>query len=165
MTAVMFCGKVAVLTVARLTYRDPFASYQAIMPGQSVDAIKDYPCPLHVETVNRVEKGWCQFDSDKGVFDQVSMVEHKHIITWILFHIRSEDLRLGDLILCWGKPIDIVRNFHREILSYDMYWSNQAHARVVDHMSSRQLDFSLPVTDVSIERQWGTVEAENILCA
>ena len=138
-------------TIMRLTYHDPFVPYAALMPGQSIDALKDYPCRFRVTKLERVQIGYCQFEPAYGVFSEIALNVTNHIITMFTsFDISAGVLRLGDVILCWGKPVQIVNSFPNEQLALDLYWSNQSMVTLYPTQYSERFDDFLPINYLSM---------------
>ncbi len=78
--ATMFWVEGVVITVAQVAYHDPFASYLAVMPGQSIDALVGYPCRfISAKTTDR-QIGTCEFPADWGPFGQIMLTAYGHII-------------------------------------------------------------------------------------
>jgi len=162
--AIMFCGEMIVLAAARLTYHDPFAPYRTIMPGQPTDALKSYTCQRPIHRNSGLDNNFCQIDGEDDIVDEVIVTNSNHLIATTVFIIEPDTLRLGDLVLCWGKPIYTNDYFDPETSKVDLYWDNQAYARVMVDQAEPPLNYFLPVSRISIERQWGTVEYEKLKC-
>ena len=165
MAVMMFVGTGTILGAARLTYHNPLAPYLAIMPGNSIEAIEDYPCPLVASMSSGVEVSSCEFDPKDGRFSSVTVIKSKQVIVRIAFDVQPNRLHFGDLVLCWGAPMYVAENSKTEAPILNMYWGNQVHARVVPRQSSRQASYFLPVAALSIEREWHAVEPEKVSCA
>jgi hypothetical protein len=161
---ILFAANVAVLGAASLNYRDSFAPYAAIMPGNSVDTLKDYPCQWIGGMINGAEYGYCQFNMEAFPFGQVRVFKTDHVITRLSFTFQPDRLSLGDLILCWGKPIHVARTFHEETVSIDAYWPNQVLANGMPAQYGARPDYFLPITFLSIQGEWLPVDSERSIC-
>ncbi|MEO8392985.1 MAG: hypothetical protein ABI700_08325 [Chloroflexota bacterium] len=161
----LFVGDFTVIGIAGLTYADPFAPYAAIMPGQRVESVKVFACQLSTGMSHGIEIGYCHFEPDGGNFAQVTVLAADGMITRTGFFVRSNSLVLGDLVLCWGKPIHVFMNFSEVIPPLNVYWENQTYAHIEPRQPNMQLSYFAPVADLTIERQWRTVEPKKLLCA
>src|SRR5690242_12077657 len=105
LTTTVFVSVSTVLMTTRRTYRDPFAPYEALMPGQSINGLRDYPCRLRITQVKNSDfRGvdYCRFEANYGVFGEVTLNINDNIITQITAsNIQPDALSLGDLVLCW----------------------------------------------------------------
>ncbi len=165
LTGILFASEVVVLVAARFAYHDPFAPYHAIMPGNSVEALKDYPCLLQVEMNNATEFGWCALTLDESPFRRIDVFESNHVIARVDFIIVPYRFSLGDSILCWGKPFYLFDNYYQKDESYNLYWRNQVSARLNPGWFRAQPDYFLPITFLSIQREGRPAVLEEGLCA
>ena len=164
-TAVVWGGEVMVLAAARSTYRNLFAPYAGILPGQPIDTVRDFSCELSIGMRNSVEVGYCHFEPSDDVFAQVSVIAYDRVITQTDFVVRSNSLMLGDLVLCWGKPIYILENIPYEGMYINLYWTNQVYARVRTFQDSGSQRYMMPVLSLSVAHEWQPVSAETLFCA
>ena len=162
LTATLFIGQVALLSPAKRTSRDPTAPYLDIMPGQSVEGLKDF-CQLQSGVKQGVEMGYCDFEARDGIFGRVTVVESDHRITQLTLIVQRNRLTLGDLLVCWGKPIYDVHEYPETGGGDKLYWDNQFVAHV-DTAFYRKTDYFLPITYLSIEHEWKAVQAEGLRC-
>jgi len=147
-----FAAGIAGLSRTRSSYSDPFAPYTAIMPGQSFDGVSNYPCQLHVSTSNGIEQGFCQFDSTDGIFGRITVVEADHIITRLAFTMQSNHLRLGDLVLRWGKyDRDQSKPLADDATLVNVHWGNRIFAAVITE--GKALSNFLPISYLSLENK------------
>jgi hypothetical protein len=104
---------------------DPFASYDAIMPGQPMTAVAHYSCTgsyLPLETAYR--EFYCQIRPSNGPFLSVSIVGQDDMIQALSFTVKG--LRVGDLIQRWGRP-SVVQKRKRYYL---IRWGEAIYATV-----------------------------------
>jgi hypothetical protein len=104
LTTVLVASEGAVLGAFRLRSHDLFAPYQALMPAQSIDGLSSYPCLPRASEGNGRRLMVCRFDQENSFFSDVLVSVSSQRITRTVFSIHGDRLRLGDLILCWGKP-------------------------------------------------------------
>ncbi len=82
-----------------------------------------------------------------------------HVIVRTDFTIQPNSLRYGDLMLCWGKPTDIVEGRRAGILLLaDMRWGSRINAGLTDAHYAGQIDLFLPISYLSFK-------AEDLDCA
>jgi hypothetical protein len=102
---------------------DPFASYDAIMPGQPMTAAALYSCSvsyLPSEIAYRVF--YCQIHPRNGLFLSVSIIGQDDTIRALSFGVQG--LRVGDLVQRWGRP-DVVQKRRRYYL---IRWGEDIYA-------------------------------------
>ena len=87
-------------------YLDPFAPFEAIMPGQPSGALSQYSCRIEQTPKLIDDLSICRIYPGEGPFYQIVVV-FDHRILRIVF--KTERLRVGDLIQRWGRP-DVTRN-------------------------------------------------------
>ena len=92
--------------MARLASHEILAPYQALMPGQPIQAVEAF-CQLQVGTSAQGEVGLCQFEANDGIFGLVTVVEHEQVIRYLSFEVLPDALHIGDLVACWGEPTRI----------------------------------------------------------
>lgn len=154
LASALFGAAVIALGVARLAIHDPLERYTSIMPGQSIDAVRNYDCLLQVGTVKNIEMGFCQFPPGDGVFDRIAVIESNRVITQTSFVVQPDQLRLGDLVLCWGKPIDVGYHIPGDVGYSDLYWGDRYTARLADAHVGTALNYALPISALSIMYEW-----------
>jgi hypothetical protein len=155
LTGAIFVGTQALVGIAQIRPYDPLAPYRALMPGQSIDGVEGYPCDLRIGMSKGVEVGFCQFEADDAVFGRVTVVAANRTITRLAFEVEDENLLLGDLVLCWDKPIETPTD-SREAASpiAIMQWENQFTASVRNGQYHTQLDYFRPLEYLSTESAW-----------
>ncbi len=152
---VIVVGGIGALALERLMYHDPFAVYAAIMPGHSVDALEDYPCRFRATKRASVVLGYCQFEPEYGLLSEVTLTIRNDVIAQTTaFDIPANTLRLGDLILCWGKPTAMVYAPSGESPILDLYWKEKLHVQVTPGRYDRGLSYFLTVDYLSLSGQW-----------
>jgi hypothetical protein len=143
--AILVIAEVTVLVAAWLAYRDPFAPYQPIMPGQTWEALRDYSCYQPVTEPLVSETAYCQFMPKEGTFSLVA-VEYSQVIKRIGFNVRQRGMHLGDLLQCWGKPSRVVpdaRPYATEFLN--VHWGKRAFAAIDVAQPGPRLSHALPI--------------------
>lgn len=157
LTMILFVGSVWIIAAARQPHFPALAAYQAIMPGQSIEAVKEYPCPLRAGISRGVEVGFCQFEANDGVFGRITVIDSNHFISRLDMLVQPGNLRLGDLILCWGNPTDMVdydkADNHASTL-VSTYWGDQMSASLTRIEYEGQRDYFLPVTSLSLQSEF-----------
>jgi hypothetical protein len=165
LTAILFAGDLTVIGIARLTKADPFSLYAALMPGQSIDGVKAYPCQFQAKMVNGVQEGFCQFIPSTGPFALVAVLESNQIIARTSFNVKPNGLYFGDLVLCWNQPIYTAPQHPVDEGRFtNVYWSNQVSAHVIGAQGRLQIDYALPVTSIAIEREWRPMATAKLAC-
>lgn len=104
---------------------DPFAPYDAIMPGQPMTAVARHSCSvsfLPPEIAYRVF--YCHIHPRNGPFLAVSVVGQDDTIRALSFRVQG--LRVGDLVQRWGRP-NVVQKRKRYYL---MRWGEDIYATV-----------------------------------
>jgi hypothetical protein len=162
LTATLFIAQTAFLDEAKRTYRDPIAPYLNIMPGQPADFLKDF-CQLHAGVKTGVEMGYCDFEAEDGIFERVTVAESDHRITQLTLIVQPNRLILGDLLLCWGKPINVTHNYPETGSGYNLYWNNQFTAHVTPEYY-RETDYFLPIIYLSIQHEGTAIAGNRLPC-
>jgi hypothetical protein len=150
-TGIVVVGNIAVLGAMRATFRDPFAPYQTIMPEQPTSELPSLCRSRPFQ--QRSALYHCQFDPRNDDFRDVVLEAHNGIITKMsVFDIYPNKLSLGDLIICWGRPMSVNRSLMSTSQGYErlgsfleVYWENTAHAELMPASGSVLIDFRLPV--------------------
>jgi hypothetical protein len=139
-----------VLAGTRQPLYDPFAAYEAIMPGQPSANLEKYPCDIYGDDTSTV----CTFSLKEGSFASVA-IGYDHAIKWISFAVRSGKLYLSDLILCWGKPTSVVPDYslHETRWRY-LRWGKPPSATIIASQNDADLGYLLPIYYVSISGEW-----------
>jgi hypothetical protein len=155
LTTILFGGVMAALGASSLAYHDPFAPYAAIMPGESADAaMKDHPCQWIGGMFNGAEQGFCQFQVVDSVFSQVTVIKSNYQILHLAFAVQPNRMRLGDLMLCWGKPNDFGLGIPESTgLIVDARWRNGVRANVVRAQYRGRQDHFLSVDYLVLEQE------------
>jgi hypothetical protein len=139
--------------VGRLIYQDPFAPYQAIMPGEPSSALEHYPCQRREGGMTGTQTTFCTFIPGEGPFDFVTIeYEYNGVIKQIGFSVQRNRLYLGDLLPCWGKPISLEpegSDFEKGYI--DMHWGKHVYAGFDTLHYGSRLSYRLPIEYVSIE--------------
>lgn len=156
LTVILFVGSVGMIAAVRKTNLPALAAYRAIMPGQPIEAVAAYPCPLRAGVSNGVEAGFCQFEAGDGVFGRITVIDSNHIISRLDMLVQSGHLMLGDLILCWGSPtemIDYGKADHRASTLVSARWGNRMSASLTRSAHEGQSDYFLSVTSLSLQSE------------
>jgi hypothetical protein len=147
-----FAMGLMVLGVARLGFAgrdsDPFAPYDAIMPGQSSAVLNDFPCKFYSDSLVQYAPTLCTIRAAQGdiknvmilVDDQISQVSYVSFI--------SESLRYGDLVRHWGRP-DVIRKIG---MSLFLDWGIGVHAVIQLDNPNRQQDYLMEVNSLNAVR-------------
>ena len=152
LTGGLFVSQVAILSAGRTAYRDPFAPYAAIMPGQPSSNLDQYSCNIIYDNTSIV---FCSFSLKEGRFHSATVLYDK-VIRKVGFHVRPDDLAMGDLMECWGKPSGVTPDFSAYSMGLlDVHWGNPQYAAIdAAYHGARLSDYFLPISSVSIEEQW-----------
>jgi len=146
LTPALFAVELTVLGGMRLAntgeYPDPFAPYEAIMPGQPVAALEQYPCQFEKALDREPEPSFCRIRPGEGVFSEVIVLFYNDKIWQVVF--KTEVLRVGDLVQRWGYP-----DFNDD---NGVYFSLQGHgamdAVIALRNPMRRFNFLLPVSSL-----------------
>jgi hypothetical protein len=142
-----------VLAVTRLMYGDPFAAYLAIMPGQSIDRLKDYPCRFLASKTANTQWGVCEFTPDLGLFGQITLTAYDHIIEQTYMIAQPDRLHLGDLMVCWGNPsIEYLPPYLPAGLV--VRWGAEVSTNFAAAGESTKLSRFVPVQTLQIDGKW-----------
>jgi hypothetical protein len=159
---VLICGillttlstlEVVARVVGRLTYQDPFAPYQAIMPGEPSSALERYSCKPWADETTSTRPVFCQIIPNAGPFDVVFIdYEYNGVIRQIGFSVQRNRLNLGDLLACWGKPTSFEpEDSDFEMGNIDMHWGKRVYAVFDGIRYGARLNYFVPIEYVSIE--------------
>jgi hypothetical protein len=106
LTPALFVVELTVFAGTRLVHTggdsDPFAPYEAIMPGQPTTALEQYPCQFERASELDTDATVCRIRPGEGIFSQVIVLFHGDRIWQVVF--KMEGLRVGDLVQRWGYP-------------------------------------------------------------
>jgi VCBS repeat-containing protein len=105
-------------------YPDPFAAYDAIMPGQPSVALSDYACHTQY-TPDTASQTICHIRSEDDLFRLVTVTVEDNTIRQLSFYIRG--LQVVDVIRHWGPPT----THNWEGRSYILHWGNSMFAFVL----------------------------------
>ena len=123
-----------------------------MMPGQSIDDVEGYQCQQPVG-INSSKGDYCDFGVADGAVDKVLVLYSNHLVVKTILTMEPGTFFLGNLALCYGKPIyvtgvgnPIYRTDDNEIAYsiFDVYWDNQVYAHVVSRQSSTQPSYFAP---------------------
>ena len=152
MISVLLGVELALLAAAHLLSTgqplDPFAPYEAIMPGQPSAELSRFRCVIEKDSQGT---NICRIHFDGGIFSDVILFSStEDRITEVTF--MANGLRIGDLVDYWGYPeINHYKNF------YILSWQKQG-ARTIIASNSRKWSFlsamspveSIILTDISV---------------
>jgi hypothetical protein len=150
MTLIFLAAQVAALAGSRLAYpedyADPFAPYEAIMPGQLV-APGDYACdPPASDLSNQSVR--CELRADSSHFGSVSATILGRRFIQISF--RGHDLYIGDVVSRWGRPDMISRTDQY----FYVLWNNRGLMGIIDPVGPiGRFRYRLPVERFAIGLQ------------
>jgi hypothetical protein len=120
---------------------DPFADYEAILPGQIRHALNAYEFTCNAVDARYAQTNYCIYKPTTGTFSLVEvLIDQDDKITEVDFTLRDSLFRVGDLMLLWGKP-----SIHPHPTSINFIWTNGAGATT---QYSRHISFSLDVQKV-----------------
>ncbi len=126
----LFVAELTVLGGAGLAYPgeypDPFAPYEAMMPGQWAVASRELPCDFLIiyrfgDTVA------CELWPLEGPF--VSVASNTYRGNFVRSSFSADDLYVGDVIRHWGRPDLVVKFNHR---SFYVLWADQGLIGIID---------------------------------
>ncbi|HVU11362.1 MAG TPA: hypothetical protein VHD90_08795 [Phototrophicaceae bacterium] len=148
-------AEIVAVGIARFTYYDPFAPYMAIMPGQSIDALKNYPCQLELTIERSTALFSCQVNPSFGIFRKFTLTSLNRVITRMtIFEIQPDALHLGDLIACWHQPLILMDHYADGTQSSDAYWENQMRAQLSSDEDAMHPNAFSSVRYLLLYRQW-----------
>jgi hypothetical protein len=128
LSLIFFAAQAMVLAGTRLAYpgesADPFAPYEAIMPGQLV-ALSNYPCDPSTTDLY-LQNVLCEIHPDSGPF--VSVSSHIFNRRFVQTSFSSHDLSIGDVVSRWGRPdaITTTDGF------FYVLWNNRGLIGIID---------------------------------
>jgi hypothetical protein len=154
-----------VVGAAQLTARDFMAAYETWLPGESIDGVDTLPCLSQMEMSASGAIALCHFDVQDGMVSRVMIVVSDQVITRTDFTLIPYRFRLGDAILCWGKPLYFTPTYPETDVSLNVYWDNQLLALVSSAANTPRPNYFLPITYISIQRQWKPIDRERLRCA
>lgn len=141
----IFAGANLMLAGTRHPYRDPFAEYETIRPGQLAINLDHYPCFLYRDESSTAH---CDFTLKRGPVESVK-VTYDRTVKWILFTFRPDNVRLGDLVLSWGKPTRIDSTYPSTVSSWIIvHWGSQRYAMIAIGQYFARPDYQTPVAYV-----------------
>jgi hypothetical protein len=145
----LFAVQLTILGGTRLVYAggysDPFAPYEAIMPGQPTRALESYRCQFERAYELETEATICRIYPDNSIFSQVSVLFHGDRIWQVVF--KPEGLSFGYLVQRWGSPDDIAASNRHSI---NLIWDNSVYAVLSSIDTGKRVNYLLPVYDAII---------------
>jgi hypothetical protein len=161
---ICFIVSEVVVGAAHMTTRDVMAAYERFLPGQPLYTESGTPCTPQSEVISG-EITVCQFKTNDGIFSHVMIVASDNVITRTDFAVIPYRFTLGDSILCWGTPMYATLTNPATETSLNLYWDNQLWALVSPQANAPRPDYFLPITYLSVQRQWKIVERDKLRCA
>ncbi len=140
------CG-VVVLVRSTTQPTDPFASFIDVFPRKPRSAIEArvFRCPPTDEDADEYYTGYtCFLWPAAGPFAQVAAVISEGNIRQTVFTSRPNTLRVGDLMVLWGRPE--IRMYSHAV--YLLWRSHRIFAWVSDYAGHGQMSPFLPVWKV-----------------
>ncbi len=125
------CG-VVVLVHSIIQPTSPFASLTDVFPRKPRSAIEaqGFTCPPTDEDASEYDTGsTCVLWPKAGPFAQVGVVVAEGVTRQTIFTMRENTLRVGDLMVLWGKPE--IRTYSRSV--YLLWRSRRICAWVRDY--------------------------------
>ncbi len=122
-------------------YPDPFAPYEAIMPGQPTTALEHYPCQFERVYAMETEPTVCRLRLNERIFDEVIVQFYGDKIWQVVF--KPEGLHFGELVQRWGFP-DIDAIYPHSVY---MHWGETVYATISPIDTRRRSSYLLPVYD------------------
>jgi hypothetical protein len=148
---VLFAANFTALEAARSAFHDLFAPYAALLSGQPIDTATTDSCRFLAPPGSATMLGSCQFSEQFGIFQQATLSVRRQVITELTaFNTQVNTLYLGDLIVCWGKPITIVNSEPSGEYMVDLYWSDKRHVQISGAHIGRTPNYFLPVRSITI---------------
>lgn len=148
----LFVSELTLLEWIRVAYPgghpDPFAPYEAIMPGHWAGETEDNSCDLRMIYGGYVETVYCDIDYIESPFISVysSVYEGRIIQTFF----GANDLYFGDMLRHWGRPNAVLNGEHYSVA----FWDNQGLYAIIDSgMPIERLSYMLPVERFTISLQ------------
>lgn len=84
---------------------DVFAPYLALFPGQSADALGQYPCQMfdmYYGAPSQTRKFVCHLSPMGDIFQTIDVFASQSTITGVNFRVKH--MRLVELVWQWGQP-------------------------------------------------------------
>ena len=126
---------------------NPFASFADVFPGQPRSSLIARRFSCLTGSYNFTEGApneYCTLNPASGIFSHVMVGINQDTIQNILFMVRDDTLRVGNLMLLWGKP-----EVHEYSRSVYLYWRSRGVFAIASHDTAR-FSLFLPVRRVSI---------------
>jgi hypothetical protein len=133
-TIVFLSVQAAVLVGAWLAHPgespDPFAPYEAMMPGQSTVVLRNHPCESKIRSAYN-EMLYCETFPTNSPFASVSasIQDGRYILT----EFDATNLSVGDIVRRWGRPDRVWRSNQ---YAFHLIWSDQGLFGIIDPVGS-----------------------------
>ncbi len=130
-------------------YPDPFAPYEAMMPGQTIGSSALSLCLFDNMLLVRDMTGYCQLHSDNDALLVTIMVQFD-VVQRLSF--RGGHFQFGDLVKRWGRPT-VIETFATEsqAVIFHTRWSSGIYAILTPAEPDGRLNYLAPVHYLSIE--------------
>jgi len=150
---ILFLSEMMVLGGMRLAnasgYPDPFAPYEAAMPGRSIDSAALFPCRFREMRLVRDMTGYCQLHSDNDTLLVTFTVQFDRFRR---LSYRGGNFQFGDLVNRWGYPDGIETIATRNgVLVFHARWNSGVYAIINPVQLSMRLNYFAPVYYLAIE--------------
>jgi hypothetical protein len=127
---------------------DPFADYTDLYPGRPREVLGTHGFMCLEPDVRYKHTSYCSFKPATGIFSIIEVLVAQDDTIWeVDFVMREDVLKVGDLILLWGKP-----SVHPHVKSINFIWQNGYWATT---NYSRHVSFGLSVQKVYFMRMTG----------
>ncbi len=152
--AALFMSELVVLVGSALRYTggypDPFALYEAMMPGQSINSSELSPCRFQEMWLVRDMIGYCQLYPDASPFRLVTIKAQGDRVQRL--SLRAYGLFYGDVVARWGMP-DVVEPIvtENEEMIIHARWRSGVYAITSPIDPAVQLTSLTPIYYLSVE--------------
>jgi hypothetical protein len=149
---ILCVGEGAALAVGRLVYHDPFAPYEALMPGRPIapasrmfhfdaqpegDAPGTIRCVVNLDDpafVSMTAPGTtrCVVNLDDPAFVSITATGTLDTFTQTVLHVTN--LRVGDVVLRWGRPDSVTKYLYM----FDLFWHDDGLSATIYPVGERE---------------------------
>jgi hypothetical protein len=152
MTLVFFVTQVAVIAIWRIVYPtelpDPFAAYEAMMPGEFATGLENPVCNFQGGSGYRSVLH-CELQPQDSFF--VSGVSNTHNGMFVFTTFIPNRLYIGDVIGHWGRPDDVKRLSDQ---SFYVRWHDHRLIGIIDPVGPlTRFSYMLPIERLIIALQ------------
>ncbi len=130
----------AVIVLARHeALANPFSLYLDMLPGRSPSAVVERECG---SARQNLPGATCTISPTSGAFSRIVVTANGSIVS-TTFNVRQQSVRVGELMVLWGKPTIQIRGG-----SATLSWSRPGAVASVTLPQNHRFNYFLPVGSV-----------------